>query len=166
MKYLFMVLSLLVGAASVVGGQTDVNSKVAEFALQDQFGKPVDISRYRGSIVVIIASDREGIDQNEKWEKAILQKNESDVDLLRVADVRGVPPDLRKYVKKKFQEIKLSILLDWDGTIFRQYGLIKNVSNLILIDRKGYIRYMSSGPAETPAVDRLFNEIDALERSR
>ncbi|HUJ19344.1 MAG TPA: hypothetical protein VL197_15275 [Nitrospirota bacterium] len=166
MKYLVTVLSLLVATASVVGGQRAANSKVAEFALQDQFGNLVDISLYKGSIVVIIASDKEGIDQNENWEKAILQKNGDDIILLRVADVRGVPSDLRKYVRKKFQEIKLSILLDWDGTIFRQYGLMKNVSNLILIDRKGYIRYMSSGPAETPAVDRLFNEIDVLERSR
>ena len=64
------------------------------------------------------------------------------------------------YIKKIFDSYNIEV----ESQSFITYR--KNVSNLILIDRKGYIRYMSSGPAESPAIDRFFNEIDVLERSR
>jgi len=168
MKYLVTVLSLLVAVASAIGAQTAVNSRVTEFALQDQFdNRPVNIRQYEGKIVVIIASDREGIDQNDKWENAILQRNGNNLVLLRVADVRGVPTEWWKNrIKMKFQETKRSILLDWDGVIFGRYGLTKNVSNLILIDRRGYIRFICSGAATNATQDQLFNEINKLESSR
>ncbi len=87
--------------------------------------------------------------------------------LLRVADVRGVPAQWWKNrIKTKFQEEKRSILLDFDGVFFGRYGLTKNISNLMLIDRKGYIRFIFSGAATNTTKEQLFNEINKLERSQ
>jgi hypothetical protein len=161
MRYLVPVFLLFLAVATAGGDQTAVNSKVAEFVLQDQYDKPVNIRQYEGSIVVLIGSDSEAIKQNEAWEQSILKKYRDNVVLLRVADVRGAPPALKDFIKKKFQEReRRSILLDWDGAIFTTYGLRRKISNVILIDRMGYIRYVYSGAAESPAIGRLFNKIE------
>ncbi len=165
--YLVAVLSLLVAVAPVRGAPADINTRVTASLLQDQFDKPVAISQYEGSIVVIIASDGGAIKQNEEWENAIHQRYGNNLVLLRVADVRGVPVQWWKNrIKTKFQEEKRSILLDFDGVFFGRYGLKKNISNVMLIDRKGYIRFIFSGAATNATKEQLFNEINKLERSQ
>jgi hypothetical protein len=170
MKYPVFVLSLLIAVASAMGAETAVDSRIADIELRDQFDRPDTISRHEGSIVVIIASDQAGVQQNEEWEKAIMQSNGDNVILLRVADLRRVPnfSGAKNYAKSIFQHDypKRSILLDWDGALFSRYQLKEKVSNLIMIDRTGYIRYMYSGAADSPAKDRLMNEIEKLKKAR
>jgi hypothetical protein len=165
--YFVTALSLLIAAAPAPGAQAEINTRVTASVLQDQFDKPVAISQYEGRIVVIIASDGGAIKQNEEWENAIHQRFGDDLVLLRVADVRGIPTQWwKKWIKTKFQEEKRSILLDYDGVIFRRYGLTKNISNLMLIDRKGYIRFIFSGAATNAAKEQLFNEINKSATSQ
>jgi hypothetical protein len=139
-----------------------IGAKAPEFFLMDQFDKPVSIRQLEGNIVVLIASDKEGSMQNDAWKDAILGKFKGKVLPLGVADLRSVPFFLKSRIKKDFQKHPDSVLLDWDGVVFIAYLLTKKVSNVILIDRNGRVRYLYAGPIETGARDRLFREIEAL----
>jgi len=153
------VLALPVTAAA----QSLINAKAPAFSLLDQFDKPASIRQLEGNIVVLIASDKEGSVQNKSWKDAILNKYKDKLVLLGVADVRSVPFFLKGRIKKDFQKDQDSILLDWDGIVFTSYGLTQKVSNIILVDAKGYVRYLYAGTADREAVERLFRVIDRNE---
>jgi hypothetical protein len=160
-RYICIILLILFGNFAQAGQQL-IGAKAPEFSLLDQFDKPVSTRQLEGSIVVLIASDREGSVQNPPWKDAILNKFKGKVVLLGVADLRSVPFFLKSRIKKDFQKHRDSVLLDWDGVVFTSYLLTKKVSNVILIDRNGHLRYLYAGPAETEARDWLFREIEAL----
>ena len=157
---LFIVLTLL--ACIVEGGQSLINDKAPELMLQDQYGKTVSLRQYEGRVVVLIASDKEGSAQNAAWTKAIRDKYADHVVVQGIADVSSVPFFLKGKIRSDFKKDGDSILMDWKGEVFKAYGPTKGVSNVILIDKNGMIRYRTSGPASPEAVQELFKQIDAL----
>jgi tRNA A37 methylthiotransferase MiaB len=54
--------------------------------------------------------------------------------------------------------------LDWTGEVFTNYVLAKHASNIVLIDKKGWVRYVTSGEVTIVARETLFKEIDKLLR--
>jgi len=161
---LMIVVCLLVPlvAAAGEGGGTLINSRFPEFVLQDQYDKQVATRQWEGRTVILIASDKEGSEQNPAWVKAIRERYGERIVLQGIADVRSVPFFLKNRIKKKFQKDRESILLDWDGVVFTSCGLKKNAPNIILIDKSGMMRHIHSGFAEPAAMARLFAEADKL----
>jgi predicted transcriptional regulator len=138
------------------------NTKAPECSLQDQYEKTVSLRQFAGRIVVLIASDKEGSSQNAAWSKAIKEKYADRVAVQGIADVSSVPFFLKGKIRHDFKKDADSILLDWKGEVFKAYGLTKGVSNVILIDKDGTIRHLSSGSASPEAVLELFKKIDVL----
>ncbi len=137
-----------------------IDEKAPDFSLFDQRDQLITLKHLEGRPIVFIASDKEGRKQNDQWRKIIVEKYGGKIHILGVADVRMVPFFLKSTVKKDFQNDPARIILDWDGVFFVSYGLAKNVSNIVLIDKKGFVRFLYSGSAEPEAVGRLFQEIE------
>jgi hypothetical protein len=157
----FITVALLVGTS---GAQPLVNARAPEFTLQDQYEKTVSLRQYEGSIVILIASDKEGSAQNPVWKKAIKDKYTDRVVIQGIADVSSVPFFMKGKIRKDFKKDAESILLDWKGEVFKSYGLAPKVSNVVLIDKLGTIGFLHSGPADPDALQRLFAVIDRVER--
>jgi predicted transcriptional regulator len=153
-----VVLAFIISVAEA--GQL-TGSRAPDFTLHDQRDKQVNLHELEGQVVMLIASDAEGEKQNDEWKKAI-GKYRNRVLVFGAADVRKVPFFLKGKYKRRFQKDPASILLDWDGVIFKTYGLAENVSNIVVIDKKGIVRYFHSGKAEPAAVEELSA---ALEKS-
>jgi len=160
MKCTILLCILIVATGIAQAGQSLVDAKAPEFSLQDQYGKTFSLKQLAGKPMVLIACDSEGKKQKEAWVKAVTEKSGQQLIVLGVADVRPVPFFLKGKYTRDFQKDPASILLDWDGTIFTSYGLVKDVANIIVIDKKGYVRYLYSGSAERIAVDQLYQELD------
>jgi len=160
MKTALMLLAMIVTAGVTEGGQPAIDAKAPDFSLFDQRDNPVTLRQLVGKPVILIASDDEGAKQNPAWRKTIVEKYRERILVIGVADVRKVPFFLKSKFKRDFQKDPATILLDWDGVIFTSYGLEKGVSNIIVIDKKGFQRYFHSGSAEQTAVERLFRVLD------
>jgi predicted transcriptional regulator len=137
------------------------NTKATEFTLQDQYEKTISLKQLEGRIVVLIASDKEGKEQNAAWTRAIRDKYADRILVQGIANVSSVPFFLKGKIRNDFRKEGDSILLDWKGEVFEAYNLTKGVSNVILIDTRGMIHYRSSGPASPEAVRELFRKIEA-----
>ncbi len=165
MKYsILIVMAFLLPVLAESG--TVVNAKAPGFSLPDQRDNQITLSKLEGRVVVLVASDKEGMKLNPAWRKAIADRYGDRVLRQGVADVRKVPFFLKGSYKRDFQKDPESIILDWKGELFTAFGLRENVSNIVLIDKKGYVRYLHSGGAEQGAVDDLFKEIDLSLASR
>ena len=163
-KYFFLLLSLFLSTAAAQGGHPLLNVKAPEFSLLDQYDKPYNIRQGEGSIVVLLASDKEGEPQNALWRSAIEERYRDKIFLIGIADVRTVPFFLKSRIKNNFRKDNARILLDWTGEVFTNYVLAKHASNIVLIDKKGRVRYVTSGEVTIVARETLFKEIDKLLR--
>lgn len=161
-KFLFIVC-VIVAPALAAAQHPLVNTKAPDFHLNDQYDRPYSLKSFSGRPLVLLASDKDGEDQNYRWKALILDKYKNRIQVAGVADVRAAPFFLKSLVKNNFKKESGSILLDWEGVFFTSYGLTKKVPNVILIDKNGYLRHQYAGPPEQGAIKRLFREIDALK---
>ena len=66
--------------------------------------------------------------------------------------------DLREAFKKR---LAYSVMLDWDGSVVKQFAYEKNVANIYVIDRGGRIVKRLSGAVSNEALRTLFRAIEA-----
>jgi hypothetical protein len=162
MKRINMILTVILLASLSWAGQAILNGKAPDFALPDQRDHPVALKSLEGQVVALVASDKEGMKQNPAWRKAIGERYGERVKMQGIADLRKVPFFLKGSYKRDFQKDPDSIILDWKGEIFTTYGFAKDVSNIVVIDRKGIVQYMHSGAADPAVLEEAFRAIDRV----
>jgi len=161
--HVYLALSvLIIPALAVDSNQSVVNTKAPQFTLLDQYNRPYNIKQDEGKLIILLASDRDGSVQNEAWVKSVEKRYRNEVTIIGIADLRGVPRVLKLIVLREFKKCPASVLMDWNGDVFISYGLAQKAANIVLIDRKGFIRYIYYGEATTDARESLFKEIDVL----
>lgn len=137
-------------------------TKAPDFSLHDQNDMLFTLRLLEGQIIILIASNMDALNHNRQWGKAIREQYRETVYILGVADTRGIPSIMENMVRKFFKDEEISILLDWKGHIFDTCGLSAGVSNIVLIDRNGFIRYIHAGEASKKAIESLFHEVNVL----
>ncbi|KAF0133287.1 MAG: hypothetical protein FD145_1367 [Candidatus Saganbacteria bacterium] len=141
------------------------HSIALNFSLKDQNDKLLELSKLRGKIIVITASGRKGADDNKVWGEAIGKEYGDKLFYFGAADLRGVPPIFRWFalqITQKTAPPGISVLLDWEGKIFKAYDLVPEVSNVIVIDKYGKIRAKEAGKCSKESLQRLFIVLDKI----
>ncbi len=129
------------------------DSTLISFKMKDQFDRVYTDNQFRGSIVIITGSDKDGSQYNEIWKNAIFDslKEEKEIDQIKflgVADTRGVPFFLNGYVKGKFPKEKEKwVLLDWKGHFPKAYQFEPKMSNIVIFNREGAMVHKAYGQA-------------------
>ncbi len=166
MKKVWFFSGIFMIWAVAAAGQTLINAKAPGFSLSDQYGLQYSLETFAGHPVVLIASDKKGEEQNHQWGELIGKKYGSRVRIMGAADVRTVPFFLKNRITNNFKKDKNAVLLDWDGILFTSYGLTKGVSNVVLIDGSGMVRYLHCGSPSREEAERLFSSIDAALKAQ
>ena len=142
---LLLVVSLVPGTAALAGAPE------LSFEMKDQFDRVHTDADYRGSLVVLIGSDKNGARFNVDWTKAIAAElnRGAGIELVRfigLADLRGVPFFLKGMVKGKFpQEPDHWALMDWKGRIAKTYEFQPEASNILVFDQAGTLVFKTHG---------------------
>ena len=162
MRWILLTGILFILQVAELQAGVGLGEKAPEFTLQDQYDRTVSLRQFAGRIVVLIASDKEGKAQNAGWRKDVRERYAERVLVQGIADVSSVPFFLQGKIRRDLRKDGNSILLDWKGEVFRSYGFAKAVSNIVLIDGHGVIRYRAAGGASPEAVRELFKKVDEL----
>jgi len=73
-----------------------------------------------------------------------------------------IPEFFRAMLRGAFKkQLTYSVMLDWDGSVVKQFAYQKNVANIYLIDRRGNIAARLAGEVNDGALRALFRGIDA-----
>lgn len=141
--FLFIFTSLLLKLAFTQ------ETALISFKLRDQFNNSYTEKDFTNRIVIIVGSDKEGSQYNERWSLAIYDslKKENLIDSVRflpVADLHGVPFFIKSLVRSKFPRAKHKwVLLDWKGLFAHAYIFIPKASNIIILDRNSKVVYQT-----------------------
>jgi hypothetical protein len=137
-------------------------AKLNDFELTDQEAKKRTYRFPKTKVTVMTVADRKGADQLAPWIQPVYDRYQNQIDIDGVADVSMIPklfqPILREAFKKR---LEYSVMLDWDGSVVKQFAYKKNVANIYVIDRGGRIVKRATGAVSNEALEALFYEIDA-----
>ena len=84
------------------------------------------------------------------------------IDIDGVADVSMIPKLFQTLLREAFKkQLAYSVMLDWDGSVVKQFAYEKNVANIYVIERSGRIVKRFTGAVSNEALRDLFRAIDA-----
>jgi hypothetical protein len=144
---LFLVVASLIASTPTHGQDRDL----LEFELEDQFKKTHRGKDFRGSIVLLVGSDKKGVQFNQAWVEAIGERlgdhpKYSEISHLAHADLRGVPFFLKKMIRGKFpQNPDHWVLMDWKGSLSATYDFAPEASNVLVFAPDGALVHHASG---------------------
>lgn len=157
MKILLLCLLLPLGALAGTG------KTLVGFDLRNQHEQARSFRFPREKITFMTVADWKGSDQLEPWIQKVFDRYGKRIDIEGVADMSLVPKSMRAMVRLAFLKRQTySVMLDWEGSVVRQFEPVPKVANLYVIDRQGRIRLHLTGPLNPEGLRRLFAEIDAF----
>jgi hypothetical protein len=139
-----------------------------DFSMKDQFDREYRDADFRGEIVCLIGSDKDGSRFNRLWSQAIADSiapgdQEAPYKVLPVAHLKGVPFFLKGFIKGKFpKDEKTWILMDWKGRFTEAYSFAPGESNILVFDREGKRVLRVHG--KEPDGERLTLVVEKLRR--
>ena len=134
---------------------TDEN-RLIPFQLADQFGRPHTEAECAGRVTVVLGSDRGGSRYTAQWLAGVRDAMHEvdgvdDVQIFGVANVRGVPPFLRRVVTAVLPKSKdVAVLLDWEGRFETAYGFAAGSCTMLVVDRAGRVVLRTQGTKARP----------------
>jgi hypothetical protein len=140
---------LLCGCFFCCAGTFPRLGSLMSFEMEDQFRNSHSHADFKGRVLVVIGSDREGAPEAENWGKALSQslKPERDsgrLNLIGLSNLKGVPFFLKDYVRGKFSQSAGDwALMDWKGLFADSYGFIAGNANVLVFDKEGVLAYQA-----------------------
>ena len=106
-------------------------AKLGNFELTDQEANKRTYRFPKTKVTVMTIADQKGADQLAPWIQRVYDRFQNQIDIDGVADVSMIPklfqPILREAFKKR---LAYSVMLDWDGSVVKQFAYEKNVANI------------------------------------
>lgn len=137
--------------------------KLTDFELADQDSKSRNYRFPKARVTVMTVSDHKGSDQLAPWIQRIYARYEQRVDIDGIADVSMIPKPFHNMFRAAFRkQLARSVLLDWGGSVVKQFGYQKSVANIYVIDHSGRIVKQMAGPVSEAGLQELFREIDRV----
>ncbi|MDB5034241.1 MAG: hypothetical protein JWQ98_1482 [Chlorobi bacterium] len=150
-------LLLLITTTYALATPSIIGGKLPEFAIEDQFERTWSTRDFGGRITVFVLSDRDGYEYSNAWTDVLVpQFKQSPVRFVPVADVQSVPGFLKGLIRGKFQDtFKYSVLLDWEGTLFKALNTTAGYPNLIIVNKDGIIQHSTFGKGTREQIDNF-----------
>ena len=154
----FLLLTVLALRVAAVAAPVE---KLTDFDLTDQDAKPRSYRFPKAKVTVMTVADHKGSDQLAPWIQKLHDRYQDRIDIDGIADVSMIAKPFQAMFREAFRrQLTRSVMLDWDGSVVKQFGYTKGVANLYVIDRRGRIVKEFSGPVTDAAERELTREID------
>ena len=138
-------------------------AKLTDFELTDQEAKPRSYRFPKAKITVMTVADHKGSEQLAPWIQRVRERYETRIDSDGIADVSIIRKAFHGMFRDAFRKkLTYSVMLDWDGSVVRQFGYKKGIANIDLIGHAGRIVKQMTGPVSEASAQDLFREIDRV----
>jgi predicted transcriptional regulator len=161
---------LLCSVFNVFAAELKVGDKAPDFSLKDSKGKPFSLNspEFQGKVLSVFYYDHDEKNLNIHVEDALFK----DPGLERNIHYRGLSianlkasnkPNflIKTVIKSKQEKTKAVILLYYDYTILKLWGLKNKTSSLVILDKERTCRYVYNGklpPAEVEKALKVIKE--------
>ena len=167
------LLSLPVFLSSSLASNGLIGSAAPYFRVQSGDDKELTLDMIRGKVAAIFYENKDIVDANKRLKDELNKLYFEQTDALKDVLVRLPIIDcseafwpflgiwkrrLREYSKKE----GVTIYCDWEGKMASDYKMKADVSNVVIIDKEGEIRFFSSGEVKDEEISGVKKLLIAL----
>lgn len=135
---LVMILAAAVASSAMA---VQAGDKAPAFKLEDQFGKLWDSSALKGSVVVVIAANKDSGRAMDPWVGKLKDKYGTKIQLVGLMDLHNLPGIVRGMAKSKIKkETSEPLMLDFNGSTAKTYDVTSQHPVVVVIDKSGIAR--------------------------
>ncbi len=161
---LTVLVTLFFTALPAVAGQLEVGSQASDWTFADADKKEFTMDSWAGKVLLINYVDPDESDLNEHFTDAM--KKAKDEGRLKEQTYKGIgiadcaatwKPDfaIRAIAGRKAKKYNTTILFDYDARLRSDWGLQKDTSNIILLDKNRKVAAIVRGKVPEEQVDKL-----------
>ena len=155
-KFFLLALAVLHAVAHAAPAGT-----LRDFELTDQNATARRYEFPKTKVTVMIVADHKGSAQLTPWIERLYRRYERRIDIDGIADVSMISKPFHSLFRAAFRkQLTYSVMLDWDGSVVKQFGYKRGVANIYVIDARGGIVKQVSGPVSDDALRAVTLEID------
>lgn len=131
--------------------------------LEDQTGVVHRVGFPRNRPVYIVASSRSGTSYIAPWVKPVVDAFGEKVEIVGLADVRGVPSVFHGAVRFMLRDgTKWPVLMDWSASVVPQLCKPGFSTEVFVVDQRGAICFQAEGEASSQAINSVSSKIQSL----
>ncbi len=161
---LTLLITLLFVSLPALAGPLEVGSQATDWSFPDADKKAFTMNSWAGKVLLINYVDPDKSDLNEHFTDAM--KKAKDDGRLKEQTYKGIgiadcaatwKPDfaIRAIAGRKAKKYNTTILFDYDARLRNEWGLQKDTSNIILLDKNRNVAAIVRGKVPEDQVDKL-----------
>ena len=161
--FFFTAFVLLMGMA-VQAEDLQIGMTASDWSFEDSEKKVFSMASWAGKVLLVNYVDPDESDLNEHFTDAM--KKAKDDGRLKDATYKGIgiadcaatwKPNfaIRAIAARKARKYKTVILFDYDGTLRASWGLAKDTSNMVLLDKNRVCIAIVRGRVQEEDVDKI-----------
>jgi len=176
MKYknILIIVILLFVITQVIHGQSLKSGSTAPFFhIKSGEGNELNFNMIKGKEILIFYETKNVVKKNRQLKDKLNKFYDKQPEAIKISIVRlsiincssafwpftGIwENQLRENSKKE----GITIYGDWDGKMFSDYSLKNNESNVIIIDKKGVIKYFNYGKINEEDINTIIELLKTL----
>jgi predicted transcriptional regulator len=168
-KILALALILVwVGSLSGLAAELKVGDKAPDFSLKDSTGKMYSLKSpdFEGRVLSVFYVDPDKRNLNSHVENALLTAPDLDrhhrYKNLGISNLKASKlPNfiIKNVIQNKQEKTGAVILLDYDYTILKSWGLKNHSSSVIVLDKERICRYVHNGKLPPEEVEKVLKII-------
>ena len=145
---------LMLGWAAPAFG-IEAGSAAPSFNLESGDQQTLSLDQIRGKVILILYETKEEVEQNRALKSdltalyagsPLLKTRSLVVSVINASSAYWpITKIWQSNLRKNSEKEGVVIWGDWNGKMFSDYGMTDRASNVVLIDKKGVVRYARSG---------------------
>jgi len=172
-KIIFMLVAVLfLLSTPVLAGELEVGTKASDWSFKDSKKKEFTMESWAGKVLMVNYVDPDESDLNEHFSDAL--KKAKDDGRLNDANYKGIgiadcaatwKPNfaIRAIAGRKAKKYKTIILFDYKATLRDEWGLKKDTSNIIILDKSRVCKAIVRGRVPDDQVATLVQLVVDLQ---
>jgi predicted transcriptional regulator len=166
-KHLILVLTLLSLAlfqSSALAANGLIGSAAPNFRVQSGDDKELTLDMNKGKVVAIFYENKDVVENNKQVKDALNKLYYEQTDVLKDVLVRlpiidcsdAIWPFLgiwKRRLREHSRKEGVVIYGDWNGKMSSDYRMKADVSNIVIVDKSGRIRFFTSGVVKAEEID-------------
>jgi alkyl hydroperoxide reductase subunit AhpC len=143
------------------------------FSIESGNGEIVTDKSVRGKIVVMFYEKREITRKNADMKDRLNEMFDRQPENIRQAIVRlpvidcsgvfwPVTEIWKKGLRDNSKRVGMTVYCDWSGNVSRNFGMVSDESNMVILDGKNTIRYRFSGRLDQNRLEEIIDTLHYL----
>jgi len=169
------LLSLSVFQSSAVAASGLIGSAAPYFSVGSGDDKVLTLDMIKGKVTAVFYENKDIVDANKRLKDELNKLYYQQTDALKDVLVRlpiidcsdAIWPFQRIWKRRLREHSKkegMAIYCDWNGQVSSDYEMKADVSNVVIIDKGGKIRFFTSGEGTAEQINELKELLKVLVR--